>query len=113
MNKKQWLVAIVLFDFLVLNVVTVYQYGGYMPVIEAALSSLAGIAVMVDLTIAISLIAVWMWNDAKARGISPIPYLVVSLFLGSVGPLAYLLRTLGRPQAETTTPRLAAAAAAR
>ena len=43
-----------------------------------------------------------MWNDAKARGISPIPYLVVSLFLGSVGPLAYLLRALGRPEPVAT-----------
>lgn len=112
MNKKQWLVAFVLFDFLVLNAVVVYVYG-YVGFIEAVLSNLASVAMLVDLTIAISLIAVWMWNDAKARGISPIPYLVVSLFLGSVGPLAYLVRTLGRPEPVASAPRLAATAAAK
>ena len=109
MHKKQWLVAIVLADFLALNAYVVYQYG-YVGFIDQVLSSLAGVAMLVDLTIALSLVAVWMWNDAKARGISPIPYLVVSLFLGSVGPLAYLLRVLGRPAAELTPTRLTAAA---
>jgi hypothetical protein len=114
MNKKQWLVAIVLADFLVLNAVVVFQYG-YLGFVEALLSTLPGIAVTVDLAIAISLIFVWMWNDAKARGISAVPYMVIGVFLGSVGPLAYLLRALGRPEPVTTTTptRLTATAAAK
>lgn len=112
MNKKQWLVAIVLADFLVLNAVVIYQYG-YVGFIEAVLSNLASIALLVDLTIAVSLIAVWMWNDAKEKGISPIPYLVASVFLGSVGPLAYLVRVLGRTEPAVSAPRLAATAAAK
>jgi hypothetical protein len=95
MSKKQWLIGIVLADFVALNAYVVMQYG-YMGFVREALSSLAGVAVFVDLTIALTLVAVWMWNDAKRRGIAVVPYMVVGLFLGSVGPLLYLLRISGR-----------------
>ncbi len=107
MTKKQWLLGIVLADFLALNAYALYQVG-YAGVFREVLSSVGGVAVFVDLTIAISLIAVWMWNDAKRRGISPVPYLVTSVLLGSVGPLAYLLRTSGSEAPEAVTPRLMA-----
>ena len=94
MTKKQWVIAIVLADFLALNVWVVMQYG-YMGFVREVLSSVPAIAVLVDLTIALTLVGIWMWNDAKRRGIAVVPYLIVGLFLGSVGPLLYLLRTGG------------------
>ncbi len=109
MNKKQWLVAIVLADFVALNAYVVWQYG-YVGFVREVLSTLPGIAVMVDLTIALTLIAIWMWNDARARGIAVVPYLVAGLFLGSAGPLAYLLRALGHPAGEPKHAPLAAVA---
>ncbi len=109
MNRKQWLIGIVLADFVALNAYVVYHYG-YLGFVQAALSNLAGIAVMVDLAIAVSLIAVWMWTDARRRGLNPAPYLVLSLFLGSVGPLAYLLRIAGRRADEPLATPLSVAA---
>jgi len=109
MNKKQWLVAFVLADFVALNAFVVWQYG-YVGFIREVLSSLPGIAVFVDLCIALTLVGVWMWNDARARGIAVVPYLVAGLFLGSVGPLAYLLRALGHPASERASTPLAAVA---
>jgi len=94
MNKKQWLLADAFIVLSALNAYVVYRYG-VIGFLEEAVSSVVGVAVLVDLTIAVSLIGVWMWNDAKRRGMSPLPYLVASLFLGSLGPLAYLLRTSG------------------
>ena len=94
MTKKQLLIGIVLADFLALNAYVVVQYG-YMGFVREVLSTVPGIAVLVDLTIALTMVGVWMWNDAKRRGIAVVPYLVVGLFLGSVGPLLYLLRTGG------------------
>lgn len=96
MTGKQWLAGFALVDLMAINLYATYHYG-LVGFFREAVSSVAGIAVMADLAIAVALIAVWMWNDARRRGISPLPYLVTSLFLGSVGPLAYLLRTGGAP----------------
>ncbi len=109
MNKKQWLVAFVLADFVALNAFVVWHYG-YVGFLREVLSSLPGIAVFVDLCIALTLVGVWMWNDARARGIGVAPYLVAGLFLGSAGPLAYLLRALGHPASERASTPLAAVA---
>jgi hypothetical protein len=43
--------------------------------------------------IALTMVLVWMWRDARARGVSPLPYVLITLALGSVGPLLYLIRT--------------------
>ena len=45
-----------------------------------------------DLVIALSLVVVWMLADARARGTAVAPYLLVTLTLGSAGPLLYLIR---------------------
>lgn len=99
MTKKQWVIGIVLADFMVFNAYVIAQYG-YIGFMREVVSSLVGVQLLVDLTIALALIAVWMWNDAKRRGLSAVPYMVVGLFLGSVGPLLYLLRTGGSEATE-------------
>jgi len=97
MNRKQWLLAIVLAAFSILNAYVLYQYG-YGGFVDLVMANAATVAVLVDLTIALSLVAIWMWNDAQKRGISALPYLAITLVLGSIGPLLYLLRVAGRPE---------------
>ena len=53
-----------------------------------------------DLLIALGMVLTWMWADARRRGVSPLPYLAVTLLTGSVGTLLYLVRHGGRPPAE-------------
>lgn len=48
----------------------------------------------VDLLIALGMVSTWLWRDARARGSSAVPYLVITALGGSLGPLLYLL---GRP----------------
>lgn len=63
---------------------------GYIGLIRAHMH-LAGYQVFVDLVIVCLLAMVWMWRDAAATGRSVWPYLLITLVLGSIGPLLYLL----------------------
>ncbi len=97
MNKKQIALAVVLFDFAAYTVYVLAQTG-IVGFFELAHGNIASTQVLVDLVLALSMVMVWMWRDAKQQGISPVPYLVLTLTLGSIGPLAYLVRRLGRDE---------------
>lgn len=47
---------------------------------------------LLDLVIALSFAVGWMRADARRRGLASWPYLVVTLALGSIGLLAYVVR---------------------
>jgi hypothetical protein len=96
MNGKRLLTGLVLADFTALTAWAVWTHG-YVGFFEAAFANLASITVGVDLMIALSLVSVWMWRDARERGVSPIPYLLLTAALGSVGPLLYLFTRLREP----------------
>ena len=63
---------------------------GYFGLI-AAVATPGGLQVAFDLVIACLLISCWMVIDARAQGRNPWPYLLITLFAGSFGPLLYLL----------------------
>jgi fatty acid desaturase len=91
MNGKQIGLSIVLLDFLTLTGYAVYHYG-YVGFFEMVMANAVTVTAFVDLVIALTLILGWMWRDARGRGLSPVPYVLLTLALGSVGPLAYLIR---------------------
>src|SRR5206468_991924 len=74
-----------------LNAYCVYEYG-YVGFFQLVLANAATVAALVDLTIALSLVTLWMWQDARERGIGVVPYVILTLTLGSIGPLCYLIR---------------------
>jgi hypothetical protein len=94
MNLKQIGIGLVLADFTAFTAYVVYQYG-YAGLLQLALANAATIQVSLDLVIALSLVTLWMWRDARERGVSVVPYLVLTLTLGSIGPLVYLFRRAG------------------
>lgn len=94
MNGKQIGLGILLADFLALTGYVLWSYG-LVGFFEQELANTATFLGLTDLTIALSMIAFWMWRDAKRRGISAMPYLVLTAVLGSAGPLLYLIRTVG------------------
>jgi hypothetical protein len=95
-TKTRIVLGLVLLAFADLNAYVVWEHG-YMGFLKLATANSATIAVLVDLTIALSLVAVWLWRDAKKRGVSPIPYLALMAGLGSIGPLVYLVLHGRRP----------------
>ena len=94
MNLKQIGIGLVLADFVAFSAYVVYQYG-YVGLFEQALTNTATIQVSLDLVIALSLVSLWMWRDARERGVSVVPYLALTMTLGSIGPLVYLFRRAG------------------
>ena len=94
MNGKQIGLGILLLDFLALTGYALWAYG-YVGFFELLFANAATITAASDLTIALAMVSVWLWQDAKKRGISAVPYLVVTAALGSAGPLLYLIRILG------------------
>lgn len=95
MNRKQIILAIVLADFAALTAFAVWQYG-YVGIFELALSSWATSLLLVDLVIALGLVLIWMMGDSRERGLAFLPYALLTLAFGSVGPLLYLIRREGR-----------------
>ena len=64
---------------------------GYVGILRSHLSNAGGTQVLCDLTISLSLVCAWMFRDARAQRRNPWPFLLATLFLGSIGPLLYLL----------------------
>ena len=91
--KKHWkllLSALVLCDFAVLSAWAVSQVG-YVGTFEHAFASPGGIQLFVGLCVALGFVAIWMVRDARRSGVSPMPYLLLTVALGSVGPLVYFV----------------------
>jgi len=107
MKAQRIILAFVLADFVGLTAYALVQYG-LAGLFELATANAVTVTLTADLVISLTLISVWMWRDAHARGISVIPYLLLTLGFGSVGPLLYLLQ---RPAEEEARAQVAVRAA--
>ena len=94
MNKKQIGLSLVLADFLALTAYAIYEHG-YMGFFDVLTGDAVGMQIFADLLIALTMVLVWMWRDAQRRGIAVVPYVLLTLTLGSIGPLVYLIRVAG------------------
>jgi hypothetical protein len=75
---------------------------GYFGILEPHFKSWGGAQVFVDLVIALTLVLTWLVPDARARGVNPWPFVLLTLVAGSFGPLLYLaLREMRSPSRAT------------
>lgn len=86
---RRILAIILLIPFSILSVYAVAKVG-YFGIFEYQLHSPGGWQVFADLVIACALLFVWIFPDAKRYQRNPWPYVGITLFLGSLGPLLYL-----------------------
>ncbi|MBW4482071.1 MAG: DUF2834 domain-containing protein [Tildeniella torsiva UHER 1998/13D] len=84
------LIVFTLILFGALSAIALWQFG-YWGILAPHFQSFGEGQVLADLVIALSLVMVWMWRDAKATGRNPWPWIVATLTTGSFGPLFYLL----------------------
>lgn len=80
----------ILVPFSILTALALWTHG-YWGIFKPQLESLAGGQVLLDLAIALTLVLVWMWQDAKTKGRNIWPWIAITLLAGSFGPLLYLL----------------------
>ena len=90
MSSIKSLSLVLLIPFLALTGYAVMQVG-YFGIFDYHRHSPAGWQVFIDLVIALILVLVWMVRDAKRKGRNVWPYVVLTLTVGSIGPLVYLL----------------------
>ena len=82
---------------------------GFFGILKPHFLSWGGAQVFVDLVILAVLSCVWMVNDARTRGTSAWPFVLITLVAGSFGPLFYLvareLRASAGQPARPSAPR--------
>lgn len=73
-------------------------HDGYLGIFAIAWQSFAGAQLFADLVIALMLVLIWLWQDARQKGRNPWPWVIITLAMGAFGPLLYLLtRRSGKP----------------
>ena len=108
MNAKQIGLSVVLGVFGAFTGYAIYQYG-FVGFFQTELSNLPGAQVLADLTIALVMVLTWMVRDAREKGISVLPFVLLTLSLGSIGPLLYLIRREARvTESQVSVVRVAA-----
>ena len=80
--------------------------GFYREIFRSPSTLLAG----VDLLISLCLVVLWMRGDARATGTPLLPYVAVTLAIGSAGPLLYLIHREARQRSPRASAAMAAAA---
>ncbi len=89
-TMQRTLILLVLVPFGALTGAALWQHG-YLGIFLLPLQTLAGTQVLADLVIALTLVLVWLVQDARAQGRNPWPWVAATLLAGSFGPLLYLL----------------------
>ena len=87
--SNRLIVLAVLVAFGVLTALALMDVG-YFGILEPHFRSWGGAQVFVDLFIACVLACIWMTHDARARGLSAWPFILLTVVAGSFGPLLYL-----------------------
>ena len=84
------ILIITLILFGALTAVALWQ-DGVLGIFGSIVSSWGSTQIYVDLVIALTLVSIWMWRDAKTAGRNPWPWIIATFIVGAFSPLVYLL----------------------
>jgi hypothetical protein len=90
-RRTAWLALVVLVPFLAFSLHVVETHG-YLGFLYLAGRERWGLQMLLDLVIFCSLVLSWLVPDARRRGLAAWPWIGLTLTLGSIGPLGYLVR---------------------
>ena len=89
MSTRLTVLAVALIGFGTLTSLALVDVG-YWGILQPHFRSWGGAQVFADLAIVCVLSCIWMRSDARERGISAWPFILVTMVAGSFGPLLYL-----------------------
>lgn len=84
------LLIIVFISFSLFSFFTIASQG-VISIFENQFKTFGGIQVFLDLVIMCLLFSLWMYKDAKEKSRRFIPWFILTLIAGSIGPMFYLL----------------------
>ncbi len=90
MSGKVFVLVAVTAAFGVLTAIALADVGPW-GIVEPHFKSWGAAQVFWDLVIIAVLAVIWMVRDARARGVNPWPFVLLTLIAGSFGPLLYLI----------------------
>lgn len=90
MTPRAWLLLAVFVPFAIFST-SVIAAEGFVALFQLALRERWGMQMLLDLGIFYVAFCAWLVPDARARGITPWPYVAATLTLGALGALPYLL----------------------
>jgi hypothetical protein len=90
MSARLLVLLAVILAFGALSVMALME-AGYLGIFLQHFENYAGMQVLTDLAIVCVLAIIWMVNDAKTSGVTPWPFVVLTLAAGAFGPLSYLV----------------------
>jgi hypothetical protein len=96
---KKITLLIPLIALLAITTVAIWKEG-LAGIFAAITLSYGSMQIFMDLVIALTLVMVWMWRDAKNAGRNIWPWIGITLAAGSFGPLLYLLTGNRKHQAK-------------
>jgi hypothetical protein len=106
MRIRFFFISIVLAAFTAFSLWVIAQQG-YTGFLRLAWEEPWGMQIFLDLVIALTLVMGWIFRDARERGINALPFLIATIFAGSIGVLAYLARReFGERASATARPAL-------
>lgn len=99
MDTKRIMAIAILIPFSILTGYALMQVG-YFGILDYHRYSPAGWQVITDLVIALTLVLTWLIPEARKDGRNPWLWAMATLFLGSIGPLLYLVTAKTAPESE-------------
>jgi hypothetical protein len=90
MSGRLITLVVVIVGFSVLSAVALMD-AGYIGVFLSPFHSWSGTQIFTDLAIMCVLACIWIVIDARERGLSAWPFILITLAGGSFGPLLYLV----------------------
>lgn len=92
MTIKKFIVGITCIEFAIFTLYAVAQIESLTVLLNAFTGDWMVMQVFFDLLLCLAFISVWTWQDARSKGVNPIPYMFLYWTIGSIGVMIYLLR---------------------